>query len=120
IFGARGAGRNRPKASNWTVTGRGLARGSEWTRNHQIDGRERRVDLAWFGGFLSGISIARHEDLLPNRNFEEVVDWLDEFCAAFPDDQICHAAQKVAARLISPAGGPKLPKLPSEEERQAD
>jgi hypothetical protein len=74
-----------------------------------MGGQDREADLDWLGGFLSGISLARNENLLAQHTFLEVVGWLDAFCAAYPDDQICHSAQKLAARLISAADGPDLP-----------
>ena len=93
----------------WTVTGRGLDRGSDWTAHRKESGNDRQADLDWFGGFLSGISLERNENILEKHTFWEVVSWLDAFCGAYPDDQICHSAQKVAARLIWPVGGPDLP-----------
>jgi hypothetical protein len=103
----------QPK-EDWHVTGRGLERGSDWTRRAKIGGRGQQLDHTWFGGFLSGISLERNEHLLREHSFDEVVGWLDQFCEAFPQDQICHSAQKVAAKLIWPEGGPELPTFPNE------
>lgn len=91
---------------NWHVTGRGGQRGRDWTERRQWGGREQRGDHDWFGGFLSGMSLERNEHLLRDHSFEEAVAWLDKRCEAFPDDQICYSAAKVAAKLIWPETDP--------------
>ena len=87
---------------HWHVTGRGLERGRDWTERRRFGGRQQRADHDWFGGFISGISLERNEHLLRLHAFEEVVGWIDQRCEAFPDDQICYSAAKVAAKLMWP------------------
>jgi len=86
------------------VTGRGLDRGYDWASKALLGGEARIADLNWFGGFISGVSLARNENILASHSFEEAVDWLDALCRANPNDQICHSAQKVVAALIWPQG----------------
>lgn len=87
---------------HWHVTGRGLEPSSAWTDHRRWEGKEQRADHAWFAGFLSGISLERNEHLLREHSFEEVLGWLDARCEAFPNDQICYSAAKVAAKLMWP------------------
>lgn len=108
LFSRAGSTQKGTRKEQWTVAGRGLERGSDWTPHLKVGGQDRDADLNWFGGILSGISLERNENLLAQHTFSEVVGRLDAFCAAYPND-LCHSAQKVAARLIWPAGGPDLP-----------
>src|SRR4051812_48668769 len=83
----------------WFVTGRGLDRGYDWDAKRMLGGEARHADLSWFGGFLSGVSLARDENVLARHTFEEATECLDALCRANPNDQICHSAQKVLAKL---------------------
>lgn len=86
----------------WHVTGRGLDRGYDWHSVQMLGGERRQADLNWFGGFISGVSLARNENILAEHTFDEAVEWLDALCIANPNDQICHSAQKVVTKLIWP------------------
>jgi hypothetical protein len=94
--------RQPPAEEHWHVTGRGLDRGYDWHSKQMLGGPLREADLSWFAGFLSGISLERNENILANHTFDEALEWLDALCRHYPNDQICHAAQKVAAKLIWP------------------
>jgi hypothetical protein len=93
----------------WFVTGRGLDRGYDWDSKQMLGGALRQSDISWFAGFLSGISLERDENILANHTFDEAVEWLDALCRANPNDQICHSAQKVAAKLIGPESDIPIP-----------
>ena len=93
----------------WVVTGRGLDRGYDWEAKQMLGGEAREVDLSWFAGFLSGVSLARDENVLATRSFEEALAWLDALCRANPNDQICHSAQRVVAKLIWPEADIPIP-----------
>ncbi len=86
----------------WFVVGRGLDRGYDWDTKQMLGGPAREADLGWFEGFISGVGLARDENLLAEHPFEKAVEWLDVLCRTYPNDQICHSAQKVVARLIWP------------------
>jgi hypothetical protein len=86
----------------WFVVGRGLDRGYDWESVQMLGGERRESDLNWFAGFLSGVSLARDENLLSKHTFEEAVDWLDTLCRINRNKQICYSATQVVAKLIWP------------------
>jgi hypothetical protein len=110
MFGLR---KKQPERSwtgeRWFVTGRGLDRGYDWHSKQMLGGEARIADLNWFGGFLSGVSLARDENILAKHTFDEAAEWLDELCRANPNDQICYSAAKVVAKLIWPEGNIPIP-----------
>ena len=112
MFGSRKKQREKTyTGEQWFVTGRGLDRGYDWDCKQMLGGEARETDLSWFAGFLSGVSLARDENVLARHTFEEAVEWLDALCRANPNDQICHSAQKVVTKLIWPEADIPIPSL---------
>lgn len=110
MFGLRKKQPEKPwTGEQWFVTGRGLDRGYDWDSKRLLGGEAREADLNWFGGFLSGVSLARDENILAKHTFDEAVEWLDALCRANSNDQICHSAQKVVAKLIWPEADIAIP-----------
>jgi transcriptional regulator with XRE-family HTH domain len=74
--------------------------GREWNDHLADDDPARQAYLNWLSGFFSGVSLAENINLFRNRDFWFAVQRMDELCSAFPDDQVCHSAQKVVAKLF--------------------
>ena len=87
-------------SDQWRVTGLGGGYGREWNDHLADDDPARQAYLDWLGGFFSGLSLGENINFFRDRDFWFAVHRMDELCCAYPDDQICHSAQKVAAELF--------------------
>ncbi len=60
--------------------------------------------LTWFLGYVSGLAVANHVNILDKGDAESMVNWVDAYCDRYP------------ARYISDAGDPVLQVSPGTDE----
>jgi hypothetical protein len=56
----------------------------------------------WLLGYLSGVNLwgpTSGRDLLRNRSGQEMIEWVDNYCKAFPDHEIESAARQLILDL---------------------
>jgi len=56
----------------------------------------------WLMGYLTGVNLwgpTSRRDLLRNQNAQEMIEWIDKYCAVFPNELIESAARQLILDL---------------------
>lgn len=83
-----------------TVVGWGNRSCGDWSDAKQKDDWLRAVYKGWLGGFVSGLNFAsQHGDITATTDFNGLVAWVDNYCAANPLDPVHVASANLAVTL---------------------
>jgi hypothetical protein len=69
----------------------------------------------WLLGYLTGVNLwgpTSGRDLLRNRNAQEMIEWVDKYCAVFPNEIIEAAARQLVLDLGRRAKESEAPSRP--------
>jgi hypothetical protein len=92
LAGALAATAILASAQNITVRGAGTCQGYlEAKRTNSV--QEAVKDLTWFMGYVSGLAVASHVDVLgKGDNADTMLDWVDAYCGRYPANYLSDAA----------------------------
>lgn len=85
------------------MAGSGNLLGHEWSNRKDVNGPDRAIDLAWLGGFFSGVSLAENFTFLTDtEDLTAAIDWMDQRLMSNPEERVSQAAAQLAAQLLHP------------------
>jgi hypothetical protein len=95
--------------SKWIVVGHGHDKCAAWNvaRMPPMSGRDAAATVGrvnWVAGYLSSEAWYRHKDMLSGVDSDDILTWLDGYCAANFDHRIQQAADAYANALIARHG----------------
>lgn len=82
-----------------TIIGFGTQTCGAWTEAAKTESFARQMQRTWVAGYVSGVAITRGRDFLEPTDFDGMMAWIDQYCAANPLRIIQYAADVLAFTL---------------------
>jgi hypothetical protein len=87
-----------------TITGAGALNCGVWDDSRAVPAKRNQV-VQWLLGFLGGVATQSNVDLLVQvPNDDQLLHWMDNYCAANRDNAISEGANALADYLARRAG----------------